>query len=273
MAAEDKRVIQAVFRQGKTIERASRMAAGVLAEGGRVFFIGAGTSGRLGVQEAAECPPTFGTRPWQIQALMAGGRAAVFRAQEGAEDRGAEAVATLKRKKLAARDLVVGISASGVTPFVRSGLAFARRRRARTVLVTSTRPARPGLADVVIATAVGPELIAGSTRLKAGTATKLVLNAISLLAMVRLGKVYGPYMVDMRAGSAKLASRARRIVARLGKVNMATAARLLRQSRGEVKTAIVSARLGLPAGEARRRLATASGNLGAVLEARGSRRR
>ncbi len=273
MAAEEKRVIQAVLRQGKKIERASRMLAGVLAEGGRVFFIGAGTSGRLGVQEAAECPPTFGTRPRQIQALMAGGRAAVFRAREGAEDRGAEAVATLKRKKLAARDLVVGISASGATPFVTSGLAFARRRRAQTVLVTSTRPAARGLADVVIATAVGPELIAGSTRLKAGSAAKLVLNALSVLAMVRLGKVYGPYMVDMRAGSAKLRERARRMVARVGRVSLATATRLLRQSRGEVKTAIVSARLGLPARQARRRLAAASGDLDAVLESRDSRRR
>lgn len=272
MAAEEKRVTRAVFRKARSIENASRLMAQTLAAAGRVFFIGAGTSGRLGVAEAAECPPTFGTRPRQIQALMAGGRGAVFRAHEGAEDRGAEAVGALRRKKLGARDLVVGISASSVTAFVRSGLAYARRRRAATVLITSALP-EPGLADVVIRTAVGPELIAGSTRLKAGTATKLVLNALSLLAMVRLGKVYGPYMVDLRAGSVKLRERARRIVMTVARVSPATASLLLRKSRGEVKTAIVCALLEVPVRGARRALASASGNLRAVLEAKGAKRR
>jgi N-acetylmuramic acid 6-phosphate etherase len=241
--------------------------AEALADGNRVFFLGAGTSGRLGVLEAAECPPTFGTRPAQIQAFMAGGRGAVARAREGAEDRGAEAVAALRKRKLVAGDLVVGISASSVTPFVRRGLAYARRRRARTVLLTCS-PGGRGLAELVISTPVGPEILAGSTRLKAATATKLVLNSLSLLAMVRLGKVYGPYMVDLRAGSAKLRARARRMVAGLGKVSLATASRLLRASGGEVKTAIASARLGISARQARRELGRYSGNLRDLLEAR-----
>jgi N-acetylmuramic acid 6-phosphate etherase len=187
IAGEEKRVARAVFRKAGAIARASRVMAEALADGNRVFFMGAGTSGRLGVLEAAECPPTFGTRPAQIQALMAGGSGAVVRAREGAEDRGAEAVAALRRRKLGAGDLLVGISASSITPFVRRGLAYARRRRARTVLLTCA-PGGRGLAELVISTPVGPEILAGSTRLKAATATKLVLNSLTLLAMVRLGK-------------------------------------------------------------------------------------
>ncbi|MFQ5893638.1 MAG: N-acetylmuramic acid 6-phosphate etherase [Nitrospinota bacterium] len=265
MEAEDCRAVHAVYRESTRIQRAAAKMARALGAGGRVIFMGAGTSGRLGVLEAAECPPTFGTAPWQIQAVVAGGRPAVFRAREGAEDRRADARAALRDKRLGAQDLVVGISASSVTPFVRSGLAYARKLGVGTVLITCGPRVR-GLADLLIAPAVGSEILAGSTRLKAGTATKLVLNAMTMLAMVRLGKVYGPFMVDLRRGSAKLRDRARRIVAAAAGVSPRRASRLLAQARGDVKTAIVAGKLGVSVREAKGRLAETGGHLRAALE-------
>jgi N-acetylmuramic acid 6-phosphate etherase len=242
------------------VARAASLAARCYGAGGRIVFAGAGTSGRLGVIEAAECPPTFGTDPRRITAVIAGGTDAVFAAREGAEDdakAGARAAARLGR-----RDILIGISASSVTAFVRGALEQARRRGATTVLITCAGrlPGR-AVADVVVAIDTGPEVLTGSTRLKAGSATKAVLNAITTAAMVQLGKTYGNLMVDLRPGSAKLHDRARRIVAQLGDVDERKAAHLLRSAAGETKTAIVMARLSLSAEDARARLEDAAGQL------------
>jgi N-acetylmuramic acid 6-phosphate etherase len=257
---EDRRAVQAAARQRAPIARAAVLAADAIAGGGRVVFLGAGTSGRLGILEAAECPPTFGTDPGLIQAVMAGGKRAVFQAVEGAEDRAQDGAREGRRRR--ARDLLVGISASSVTPFVRGALAAARARGARTVLVTcAPAPGLRRLADVVIAVRTGPEVLTGSTRLKAGSATKAVLNAITTAAMVRLGKAYENLMVDLRPTSAKLLDRTRRVVAAAARVSEREAERLLAASRGEVKTAIVMGRLGLTPEEARRRLTRARGHV------------
>jgi N-acetylmuramic acid 6-phosphate etherase len=256
---EDRRAVLAAGRERARIARAAALAARVLEAGGRIVFLGAGTSGRLGVLEAAECPPTFGTDPDRIRAVMAGGRGAVFQAVEGAEDRaedGAREGGRLRRG-----DLLVGISASSVTPFVRGALRAARVKGAATVLVTcAPAPGLRRLADVVIAVRTGPEVLTGSTRLKAGSATKAVLNAITTAAMVRIGKAYENLMVDLRPTSAKLEDRMRRIVSAAARVSPREAARLLAAG-GEVKTAIVMGRLGLTPEEARRRLAHGRGHV------------
>jgi len=257
---EDRRALIAAARERAPIARAAVLAADALVSGGRIVFLGAGTSGRLGVLEAAECPPTFGSDPDRIRAVMAGGRGAVFEAVEGAEDRAGDGAR--EGRRLRPRDLLIGISASSVTPFVRGALRAARARGAATTLVTCA-PARGlgRLADVVIAVRTGPEVLTGSTRLKAGSATKAVLNAITTAAMVRLGKAYENLMVDLRPTSAKLVDRTRRIVtAATGKTD-AEVTRLIEQAGGEVKTAIVMGRLGVSAAEARERLAGAKGHV------------
>jgi N-acetylmuramic acid 6-phosphate etherase len=265
---EDRRALSAALREAPAITRAADEVARALERGGRVVFLGAGTSGRLGVLEAAECPPTFGTDPDRIQGVMAGGDAAVFRAVEGAEDVAADGLRHAAR--LRPRDLLVGISASSVTPFVRGALEGARRRRARTVLVTcAPGPGLGRLADVVVAVATGPEALTGSTRLKAGSATKAVLNAMTTAAMVRLGKAFENLMVDVRPNSAKLRDRARRIVAAAAGVSADEAMRLLGAAGGEVKTAIVAGALAVSPPEARRRLRRAGGHVRAALAGRG----
>jgi N-acetylmuramic acid 6-phosphate etherase len=242
MNSEDRRAVAAVGRAVPRIAAAVTLIARALADGGRLFFVGAGTSGRLGVLEAAECPPTFGTKPSLVQAIMAGGRASVFRSREGAED-DAGAAARAVRARVRRGDVVVGVSASGVTPFARSALATARTRGAGTILVVcNTRATAP--ADVVIVAAPGPEVLAGSTRLKAGTATKLVLNTLTTATMARLGKMYGNRMVDLQPRSAKLRERAVRLVMELGRVSRPRAQRLLRET-GNVRAAIVMARAGV----------------------------
>ena len=257
---EDRRALLAAARQKIAITRAAVRAARALEAGGTVLFLGAGTSGRLGVLEAAECPPTFGSRPDQIRAAMAGGEDAVFRAVEGAEDRvedGRREASVLRRG-----DLLIGISASSVTPFVRGALARARENGVDTVLVTcAPGGGLKGLAGTVVAIATGPEVLTGSTRLKAGSATKAALNAITTAAMVRLGKAYENLMVDLRPGSAKLRDRAGRIVAAAGGVPRDEAERLLSLASGDVKTAIVMGRLGVSDAEARKRLAAARGHV------------
>jgi N-acetylmuramic acid 6-phosphate etherase len=253
MNREDQRAVAAVGRVAPQIAAAVGLITRALADGGRLFFVGAGTSGRLGVLEAAECPPTFGTSPRMVQAIMAGGRSSVFRSKEGAEDDGA-AAARAVRARVRAHDVVVGVSASGVTPFVRAALETAAARGAGTVLV-SCNP-RPGIrtrADVVITPAPGPEVLAGSTRLKAGTATKLVLNTLTTASMARLGKIYGNRMVDLQPRSRKLRERALRLVMELGGVRRARAQRLLADG-GSVRAAIVMARTGRSAAAARRAL-------------------
>ncbi|MBI4371905.1 MAG: N-acetylmuramic acid 6-phosphate etherase [Elusimicrobia bacterium] len=263
--AEDRRAPLAAAKAAAQTARGVELVAAGLQAGGSVLFLGAGTSGRLAVLEAAECPPTFNTRPRQIRAVIAGGPRSVFRAKEGAEDDprlGRRAAAGVRRG-----DVVVGVAASGVTPFVRAALAAARRRGARTILVTSNgRPAgRP--ADVVIAPDVGPEAVTGSTRLKSGTAAKLVLNALTTGAMIRIGKVHDHWMVDLKPTSRKLRLRAERMTADLGRVSPARARALLRASGGGVKAAVLMARRGLSAAGARRALSAAGGSLRRALEA------
>jgi N-acetylmuramic acid 6-phosphate etherase len=269
---EDRRAVAAALREAGAVTRAANEVVRALKGGGRVLLAGAGTSGRLAVLEAAECPPTFGSDPDTIRASMAGGEGAVFRAVEGAEDvarDGARAAARLRR-----RDLLVGISASSVTPYVRGALAAARARGATTVLITCAPQRGLGrLADVVVAVPTGPEVLTGSTRLKAGSATKAVLNAITTAAMVRLGKAYQNLMVDVRPNSAKLRDRSRRIVAAAAGVGAGRAAELLAGAAGEVKTAIVMGRLGVTAAAARRRLTAARGHVRQALAARPARSR
>jgi len=267
---EDRRALVAAKRSSAAIARAARLLADTLDSGHDVVLVGAGTSGRLAVLEAAELPPTFGIPGRRVRAVVAGGRASVFASREGAEDRADEG--RRQGRRLSAGDLLVGISASTVTPFVRAGLRSARARGARTVLLTcapATGLARA--ADVVIALRTGPEVLTGSTRLKAGSATKAALNALTTAAMVRLGKVYLNLMVDLRPTSAKLVDRSRRIVAAAGNVDAARARRLLATTRGDVKAAIVMARLGVDARQARARLDRARGHVGRALKA--SRRR
>jgi N-acetylmuramic acid 6-phosphate etherase len=265
MNAEDARAVRAVGRVGDAISAAVAVIVRALRAGGRVVFAGAGTSGRLGVLEAAECPPTFGTSPRLVQAVMAGGRASVFRSREGAED-DARAAAAALRARVRRGDVVVGVSASGVTPFVRAALVTARVRGAATVLVTCNAERRyRGLADVVVAPTPGPEVLAGSTRLKAGTATKLVLNTLTTASMAQLGKMYGNRMVDLLPRSHKLRERAVRLVAELGDVSSARARRALAATRGRVPAAVVMLRTGLDATAATRALAAHGNSLRATL--------
>jgi N-acetylmuramic acid 6-phosphate etherase len=262
---EDRRAVAAVAKVRPQITAAVRLIVASLAEGGRVLFVGAGTSGRLGVLEAAEVPPTFGTPHTLVRAVIAGGEGSVFRAREGAEDDYADGVRQMRRVKLSKRDVVIGVSASGVTEFVRGALTRARRVRARRVLVTC----RPGtdrtLADVTIAPEVGPEVIAGSTRMKAGTATKLVLNMLTTIPMVRIGKTYGNLMVDVRTGSAKLKDRATRMVSMVTGLARPEAAALLGRAHWNVKAAIVMARNGGSAARARKRLRESGDSMRATL--------
>lgn len=266
MNREDARAVRAVGRQARALAAGVDLIVEALGASGRLIFVGAGTSGRLGVLEAAECPPTFGTPPRLVQAVMAGGRSSVFRSREGAEDDG-RAGARAIRARVRRGDVVVGISASGVTPFVREALATARRLGARTIMV-ACNPDRARLpsADVVIAPAPGPEVLAGSTRLKAGTTTKLVLNTLTTASMARLGKVYGNRMIDVQPRSRKLRERATRLVAELAGVSPRVARPLLRSARNRVPVAVVMARRGLDAGQAARKLREA-GSLRAALAA------
>jgi N-acetylmuramic acid 6-phosphate etherase len=266
MNREDARAVRAVRRESRAIAAGVDLIVAALGSRGRLIFVGAGTSGRLGVLEAAECPPTFGTSPRLVQAVMAGGRASVFRSREGAEDDG-RAGARAVRARARRGDVVVGVSASGVTPFVREALKTARRLGARTIMVACNPDhARLPRADVVIAPAPGPEVLAGSTRLKAGTTTKLVLNTLTTATMARLGKVYGNRMIDLQPRSRKLRERATRLVAELGGVGHTAARRLLRAAGDRVPVAIVMARRGLDAPAARQAL-RAAGSLRAAVGA------
>ncbi|MEO5761690.1 MAG: N-acetylmuramic acid 6-phosphate etherase [Vicinamibacteria bacterium] len=257
---EDRLAIVEAKKKSRDVASAARLVANAIALGGRTIFVGAGTSGRLGVLEAAECPPTFGTKPEMILGIMAGGEEAVFRAQEGSEDRADHGDAAVS--DVTSKDIVIGISASSVTPFVRAALKRARTRRAKTVLVTCAPNTRlSSLANVVIAIRTGPEVLTGSTRLKAGSATKAVLNAITTAAMIRVGKAYTNFMVDLRQTSKKLEDRARRIVAIAASVDLVEADRLVRAADNEVKTAIVMGLLKVEAPAARKKLGTAEGHV------------
>lgn len=261
---EDARVAAAVRAERAKIARAVNLLVGRLKRGGRMFFVGAGTSGRLGVLEAAELSPTFDTPRVLARAVMAGGPGCVWASKEGAED---DATAGARQVKARAGDVVIGIAASGVTPFVHGALAEAKRRGAGRILVTCNRRGVPrGAADVVIAAEVGPEVITGSTRLRAGTATKMILNMLTVATMVRLGKVYGNLMVDLQVRSDKLLARAKRIVRALTGVDEAGAARALAAAGNRAKVAIVMLRKKVPRGAAQRLLARHGGMLRGALE-------
>ncbi len=243
MNDQDRQVPAAVRAAREQIARAVELVVEAFRGGGRLFYVGAGTSGRLGVLDAAECPPTFGTDPDQVQGIIAGGYGALVRAVEGAEDHPHEAVAELQRRGFRPPDVLVGIAACGLTPFVRGGLDHARSLGARTVFLTcNPRPEGLPQADVVIAVETGPEVLTGSTRLKAGTATKLILNTITTATMVRLGKCYGNLMVDLRATSAKLRIRSARILRELCSLEQEEAEKLLAEAGGGLKVAILMAK-------------------------------
>jgi len=252
---EDRKVIAAVQKEKERIAHGIEIVVQALRKGGRIIFVGAGTSGRLGVVEAAEIPPTFGTAPRIVQAIMAGGQEAVFKAKEGVEDNYEEGARSIARLRLTQKDVVVGVSASGMTPFVRGGLTRARKAGAKIIFVTCW----PGselqtFVDLQIAPAVGPELIAGSTRLKAGTATKMVLNMLTTVSMIKVGKTYGNLMVDVQTGSEKLKDRARRIVSMVTGIDYDEADAVLKNAKFNVKAAIVMQKTGLTLPMALRRL-------------------
>ena len=261
IGAEDATVAAAVHAQREALARAIELAVAAFHSGGRLLYVGAGTSGRLGVLDAAECPPTFGTDPSMVQGFIAGGPAALTRAQEGAEDRPDAGAADLAAARVGPADFVVGIAASGATPYVRGALAYARQAGARTAIVASTPIPADLIVDVAIVPIVGPEVITGSTRMKAGTATKLVLNTITTGAMVRLGKTYGNLMVDLRATNAKLTARSERIVAEVCGISREAARQALAGAGGGVKLAIVMQKRGVDRAHAERLLTEAGGLL------------
>jgi N-acetylmuramic acid 6-phosphate etherase len=237
---EDCTVPQAVGSQREKIAAAIDVIVEQFRAGGRLFYVGAGTSGRLGVLDASECPPTFGVKPFMVQGIIAGGRRALVRSIEGAEDRADDGDKAIDKKRVSDKDVVVGLAACGMTPFVRGALQRARRIGAKTICVTCA-PEAVGFipAEIVINPVVGPEIVTGSTRMKAGTATKLVLNTLTTAAMIRLGKVYGNLMVDLRAVNNKLRDRSLRIVMELTGLSRARAHTLLQRADGQLKSAVV----------------------------------
>ncbi len=268
---EDARVAGAVEREIPAIARAVDIIVERLRAGGRLFYLGAGTSGRLGVLDASECPPTFNAPPTMVQGVIAGGLRALSRATEASEDSPALGRRDLQKKRLRARDAVVGLSASGRTPYVLGALRYARSRGAATIAVTCNPDAEVArVAEVTIAPLAGPEVIAGSTRMKAGTAQKLVLNMISTAAMVRLGHVYRNFMVNVHLKNEKLRERARTILRRLLGLSRAAADRALRRAGGDLKVAIVMERLALERAAAEQLLRRHGDHLAALLENRRS---
>src|SRR5881409_525867 len=258
---EDATVAAAVHREREAVARAIELTVAAFQGGGRLVYVGAGTSGRLGVLDASECPPTFGTPPELVVGVIAGGLPALVKSQEGAEDDVNAGAAAMDRERVEPRDFVLGIAASGTTPFVRAALSRAQTLGAVTGLVSCSDPPRVLVetCDVLILPKVGPEALTGSTRMKAGTATKLVLNTLSTGAMIRLGRAYGNLMVDLMAMSDKLRDRGERIVMECSGVDRVTARRAIEHADGSVKLAIVMARRGVRMAEAERLLAEAGG--------------
>ncbi len=261
--AEDHKIAPAVARERENVARALEMAEDSFRRGGRLIYVGAGTSGRLGVLDASEMPPTYGTDPAMVQGIIAGGREALTRAIEGAEDDPEEGARVIHEREVGPDDFVFGIAASGTTPYVHGALRRARERGAKTGFLLCTPPSREVLEeyDVVIAPLPGPEVVTGSTRMKAGTATKLVLNTITTGAMIRLGKVFGNLMVDLRATNLKLQDRSERILMEALEVDRPVARDLLKRAGGRVKTAMVMHWLGVECEEAQRRLARVGGRM------------
>jgi len=263
---EDRKVVSAVHKERERIAHGVTLIVSALKKGGRLFLVGAGTSGRLGIVEASEMPPTFGTPPKLVQAIMAGGQDAVFRTREGAEDNFEEGARSMARLRVTKRDVVIGVSASGMSLFVRGALTGARNKGARIIFITCWPGADlQNFVDLIIAPAVGPEVIAGSTRLKAGTATKMVLNMLTTIAMIRVGKTYGNLMVDVQTGSDKLKDRARRIVALVTGAAPEEAGDLLKRAKWNVKAAIVMKKTGVTYPQALRRLRSADDSVRTAL--------
>ena len=263
LGAEDAGVPAAVAAQGDELARIIELAEAAFRGGGRLLYVGAGTSGRLGVLDAAECPPTFGTPPEMVVGIIAGGATALVRSVEGAADDVNAGLAVMDERRVSAADLVVGIAASGTTPYVRAALSRAQALGARTALVTCAEP--PAVlretCDVCAVLRVGPEVVTGSTRMKAGTATKLALNTITTGAMIRLGKVYGNLMVDLRAWNDKLVDRSERIVMETTGLGREQARAAIDAADGRVKLAIVMARRGVGRDEAERLIEEHQGRL------------
>jgi N-acetylmuramic acid 6-phosphate etherase len=266
MNREDRKVAEVVGRELPAIARAVDAIVAAIRVGGRLFYVGAGSSGRMAVLDAAECPPTFGISPKMMRAFIAGGRRAVTGAVEGAEDSVANGERDLRRVKLTKKDVVVGIAASGTTPYVLGAMSYARRRGVMTVAVTSNRRmAVTRLAKIAIATEVGPEVLTGSTRLKAGTSQKMVLNMLSTAVMVRLGHVYENLMIDAVLTNEKLHERAVRILTEASGRNVSAAEHALRAAGHNMRVGLVMLKLGVDTKEAKTRLKMARGDLRSAL--------
>src|ERR1700732_2554805 len=261
MNREDRKVAAAVERQLPVIARAVDAIVKAVRSGGRLIYVGAGSSGRIAVLDAAECPPTFGTSPKVVQALIAGGGPAITRAVEGAEDSEANAERDLRKIKLTRKDVVAGICASGTTPYVLGALRFASKIGAATIAITVNRNTPVArLADILIATDVGPEILTGSTRLKSGTSQKMVLNMLTTAAMARLGHVYENLMIDVKASNRKVSQRMVRILADASGKSLSKSEHALRQSRHNLRVALVMLKLQVNAADAAKRLRDAEGN-------------
>lgn len=262
MNHEDRAAADAVAAVAASVGEAIQLIAAAFRSGGRLFYVGAGTSGRLGVLDASECPPTFRSDPEMVQGIIAGGDAAMFRAQEGAEDDHAAGAREMDSRGIGPRDVVCGIAAGGTTPFVHGALRRARELQAKTIFLTCVDGiVNEPVVDVVIRPITGPEVLTGSTRLKAGTATKLVLNQLTTVAMVQIGKTYQNLMIDLRATNQKLRDRAVRIISTITGVDRARAEELLASSDGHVKTALVMHARGVDADDARRLLEASGGHV------------
>ena len=278
MNAEDRTVPDVIARALPEIERAVDLITVAFQAGGRLIYVGAGTSGRLGVLDAAECPPTFGAEPWQVQGYIAGGHSALVKAVEGAEDNFEQAAHDLDVCALNEEDVLVGITASRRTPYVLGALSYAGEHKAKRILLICNEPpekfeirnskfeSEQPIADVIISLPVGPEILTGSTRLKAGTATKLVLNMLSTAAMVRSGKCYENLMVDLRQGSLKLRARARKIFMEITGADYDWADAILNDAEGELKTALVMHFKGVTAEHAREMLEEMGGKVRGVIQ-------
>ncbi|MFQ5632653.1 MAG: N-acetylmuramic acid 6-phosphate etherase [bacterium] len=265
--AEDKTIPGIVGKEIPHIANAVRLLVRAFKQGGRLFYIGAGTSGRLGVLDAAECPPTFGTSPDMVQGIIAGGERALVGSQEGSEDRFEQGALDVAAREITANDVACGIAASFRTPYVLGAIAKAREIGAKTIFVTcNPRTEVKVEADVLICPVVGPEVVMGSTRMKAGTATKLVLNMLTTASMIRLGKVYGNMMVDLMMTSRKLEERSKRTIMMVTGVNYDEATHVLVQANGHVKTALVMILANIEADEARKRLQASEGFVRGAIE-------
>ncbi|MFN8008616.1 MAG: N-acetylmuramic acid 6-phosphate etherase [Terriglobia bacterium] len=263
---EDQTLGLIVSREIPHIAKAVDLVVQSLQAGGRLFYVGAGTSGRLGVLDASECPPTFNVSPLQIQGIIAGGAKALSKAMEESEDNEEAGAATLKRRKLSAKDIVIGVAASGNTPFTLGAMSYARSVGSNVISITSNpRSKMAKIAAVSIAPIVGPEILTGSTRMKAGTAQKMILNMISTTAMIRLGYVYSNLMINVRMHNEKLRDRGRKIIMAATGVDDTRARRVLKESKGNLKLAVIMAKCGLSRAESMKRLKAAHFDLRVAL--------